>query len=469
MSSPTTASRPDAASAPAIAGAPSFASLGLAAPLVAALGAAGITTPFPIQVATLPDALAGRDVLGQGRTGSGKTLAFALPVVARLLATPRRRQRRRPRALVLVPTRELAMQVAAVIEPLAATAGARVATIFGGVPAGAQLRALDNGVEIVVACPGRLLDHMGTGAADLSTVEVTVIDEADHMADQGFLPMVQRILDATPARTQRLLFSATLAGGVDALVRRYLHDPVEHAVAVEAPAEMDHHVLVVDDADRIATVAAFARRERVVVFTRTKHRARQLAQRLGSAGVGAVDLHGNLSQAARTRNLAAFADGSASALVATDIAARGIHVDEVPLVLHADPPVEHKAYVHRAGRTARAGAAGRVVTIATHAQRDEVRDLLRRAGVTARWSNLPTGRAADAIATVDAAAAEPLPAAPAAARPAAARPAAAGTRGPRPSAPAGSGPGAGRAGGRGTGGGTGRAGRGSGRAGRPRR
>ena len=352
------------------------------------LTAQQVTQPFPIQEATLPDSLAGRDVLGQGRTGSGKTLAFALPIVARLASDRMAPMRGRPRALVLVPTRELATQVAAVIEPLAAAYGMKTATVFGGVTHGAQRKAFAAGVEIVVACPGRLLDHMQAGDVALDRIEVCVLDEADHMADQGFLPMVKRILDQTPANGQRLLFSATLAGGVDTLIARYLTNPVSHAAGVEAPVLLEHRVIVVEEADRVEQIARMAREGRVVVFTRTKHRAKQLARKLDAIGVGAVELHGNLSQNARERNLAAFSDGTATALVATDIAARGIHVDDVPLVVHADPPVEHKAYTHRSGRTARAGAAGQVVTIATPDQVGEVRDLLRRADVTAEWEGI---------------------------------------------------------------------------------
>ena len=379
---------PSASSSAAPATGTGFAALGVPAPLVALLTAQQVTEPFPIQDATLPDSLAGRDVLGQGRTGSGKTLAFALPIVARLASDPMAPMRGRPRALVLVPTRELATQVAAVIEPLAAAYGMKTATVFGGVTHGAQRTAFANGVEIVVACPGRLLDHMQAGDVRLDRIEVCVLDEADHMADQGFLPMVKRILDATPANGQRLLFSATLAGGVDTLISRYLTNPVSHAAGVEAPVLLEHRVIVVQEPDRVEEIAKMARDGRVVVFTRTKHRAKQLAKKLDAIGVGAVELHGNLSQNARERNLAAFSDGTATALVATDIAARGIHVDDVPLVVHADPPVEHKAYTHRSGRTARAGAAGQVVTIATPDQIGEVRDLLRKAGVTATWEGI---------------------------------------------------------------------------------
>jgi superfamily II DNA/RNA helicase len=356
----------------------------VSAPIAARLAEMGASAPFEIQEATLPDSLEGRDVLGQARTGSGKTIAFAIPIAQRLLTTPA--SPGRPRALVVVPTRELAVQVAATMSPLADVAGVRVATVFGGVPHGPQRAAIAAGVEILVACPGRLLDHVGAGILDLAGVEITVLDEADHMADQGFLPMVRRILDATDPASQRLLFSATLAGGVDALVSRYLSDPVTHRVADGPPAKLEHHVHTTCEDDKVADVARLCAHSRTVVFCRTKHRARKLARQLRQFDVPAVELHGNLSQAARQRNLAAFADGSASVLVATDIAARGIHVDDVPLVVHADPPIEHKAYTHRSGRTARAGAAGVVVTMCLPDQHDEVRQLLTRAKVTARWA-----------------------------------------------------------------------------------
>ena len=365
-----------------------FGDLGVPATLVAELTRQGLLEAFPIQAATLPDSLSGRDVLGQGRTGSGKTLAFSLPLVARLAATPTRRKPGHPRGLVLVPTRELATQVAAVIAPLARAAGMRVATIFGGAPYGAQRKALEGGVEIIVATPGRLIDHIEQGTASLSAVEITVIDEADHMADQGFLPVVRRLLAATPASGQRLLFSATLAGGVQALVDAFLTDPISHVAQAESPVLLEHRVIVVPEDQRAATVARMAREERVVVFTRTKRRATRMSRDLKAAGVMAVDLHGDLPHNRRQRHLDAFSDGSATALVATDIAARGIHVDDVPLVVHADPPVEHKAYVHRSGRTARAGAAGAVVTVTSLDQVAHVRGLLAKAGVSATWEGL---------------------------------------------------------------------------------
>jgi superfamily II DNA/RNA helicase len=375
---------PDVAS-PATPPAGSFADFAIPDPIVAALAAQGIVATFPIQHATLPDALAGRDLLGQGRTGSGKTLAFAIPLVARLLALPPA-EPARPRALVLVPTRELAAQVAAVLTPLAAAVNRQVTTVFGGVPHKPQLRQFAAGVDIVVACPGRLVDHLDAGALRLDQVAVCVLDEADHMADQGFLPMVKRILDKVPTDAQQMLFSATLAGGVDVLVRRYLNNPTTHTTQASPPATLVHRVVVVADADRVDTVAALVGTGRAVVFTRTKHRARQLARRLSATGLTAVDMHGNLSQPARERNLAAFASGAAQVLVATDIAARGIHVDEVPMVIHADPPVEHKAYTHRSGRTARAGAAGIVYTVATADQSADVRSLLTKANVSATWT-----------------------------------------------------------------------------------
>jgi superfamily II DNA/RNA helicase len=352
--------------------------------LCVALSRLGITLPFPIQTATLPDSLAGRDVLGRGRTGSGKTLAFALPVLTRLAADRRDRKPGRPRALILAPTRELVSQIEETIRPLARPLGLRTLTVFGGVGQGPQVSSLRAGVDIVVACPGRLEDLIGQGHASLDRIEITVLDEADHMADLGFLPVVKRLLDRTPQVGQRMLFSATLDNGIDVIVRRYLTDPVTHSVdAVESPvATMVHHVLHVSTADRLPVLVDLTSAPgRTMVFTRTKHRAKQLTRQLNAHGVPAVEMHGNLAQNARTRNLAAFADGRATALVATDIAARGIHVDDVTLVIHADPPVEHKAYLHRSGRTARAGADGTVVTLATESQHGDVRQLARKAGI----------------------------------------------------------------------------------------
>ena len=369
----------------------SFASLGVPSALIRPLTQQGIGAPFPIQTATLPDTLDGRDVLGRGRTGSGKTLAFALPLVARLaglvpgiVAKPSRPGA--PRGLVLAPTRELANQILATISPLAAAAGLRVMTIFGGVSQAGQVRQLRRGVDIVVATPGRLEDLMSQGEVRLDAVAITVLDEADHMADLGFLPGVTRILTATPAGGQRMLFSATLDGGIDKLVKRFLNRPLEHSVdAASSPVTaMSHHVLLVADPGQkrqvVRELASGA--ERRLLFTRTKHQARKLARELTAEGIPAVELHGNLSQNARERGLKAFADGQVRVMVATDIAARGIHVDGVDLVVHVDPPAEHKAYLHRSGRTARAGNAGDVVTLVLPEQRKDFQSLSRAAKIT---------------------------------------------------------------------------------------
>jgi superfamily II DNA/RNA helicase len=367
---------------------PTFEALGVPAPLVASLAAAGITAPFPIQAVTLPDALAGYDILGQGRTGSGKTLGYSLPLVARLAGG--RTKACRPRGLVLLPTRELASQVREVLLPLARTMGLGVTTVFGGTEQRSQVAALHDRADIVVACPGRLADLIEQGHCHLGDVEVTVLDEADQMADLGFLPVVRDLLDATPAGGQRMLFSATLDGAVNALVHRFLNEPARHAVDSAAPpAQISHHLLTVSPADRLAVVCALAGGHgRALVFTRTRHGARTLARQLAEAGVPAAELHGDLPQGARTRNLASFSSGAVRVMVATDIAARGIHVDGIGLVIHADPPAEHKAYLHRAGRTARAGAAGVVITLQTPDQGGGVRRLMRRAGV------IPLARAA---------------------------------------------------------------------------
>jgi superfamily II DNA/RNA helicase len=360
----------------------SFADLGIGEPMINVLTAQGITAPFPIQLATLPDALAGRDTLGRGKTGSGKTLAFCMPLVDRLA---RMRRPSGPTGLVLAPTRELASQIAAVLEPLAAAYKLKVTTIFGGVPQNRQVAALRSGIDIVVACPGRLEDLMKQRLICLDAVEVTVLDEADHMADLGFLPAVTRILAATPSRGHRMLFSATLDNDVDKLVKRFLRNPVTHSVdAADSPVPaMTHHVFhvagVAAKKELVHRLASGTGRR--VLFMRTKHQARKLAKQLTESGVPSVDLHGNLSQPARDRNLAAFTTGKARVLVATDIAARGVHVDAVELVVHVDPPADHKAYLHRSGRTARAGNAGDVVTLALPEQRKELQAMMRRAGI----------------------------------------------------------------------------------------
>src|ERR1700733_4863306 len=364
----------------------SFADLGVPARLISNLSARGITEPFPIQVSTLPDTLAGLDVLGRGKTGSGKTLAFSIPLVVRLADAKRRPAH--PTGLVLAPTRELATQISTALEPLAASYGLKVTTIFGGVSQSRQESALRAGADIVVACPGRLEDLMRQRLISLDSVDITVLDEADHMADLGFLPGVTRILAATPSNGQRLLFSATLDNGVDKLVKRFLRNHVMHSVdeVNSHVAEMTHHVFHVASAgaksELVHRLASGTGRR--ILFMRTKHQARKLARQLTDAGVPSVDLHGNLSQPARDRNLAAFTSGEARVLVATDIAARGVHVDEVQLVVHVDPPAEHKAYLHRSGRTARAGSSGDVVTVVLPEQRRDTNDLLRRAGIAVR-------------------------------------------------------------------------------------
>ncbi|RPE84466.1 superfamily II DNA/RNA helicase [Curtobacterium sp. PhB137] len=362
-----------------------FSDLGVPAPMVAVLADQGKETAFPIQEDTLPDSLQGKDVLGRGRTGSGKTIAFAIPLVARLAASGRKRRAGRPRALVLAPTRELATQIDVALAPLAKAMGLNTTTIFGGVGQGRQVDALRGGVDVVVACPGRLADLMQQGHVNLGDIEVTVLDEADHMADMGFLPGVTKIMQATPEQGQRLLFSATLDNGVDKLVKKFLHNPVMHSVdEANSPVEaMTHHLFEVADADAkkhlVSTLASGNGRR--ILFMRTKHHAKRLAKQLSSQGIPAVDLQGNLSQGARERNLAKFSSGEALVLVATDVAARGVHVDNVELVVHVDPPTEHKAYLHRSGRTARAGSSGDVVTVTMPAERRDVAQMMRAAAI----------------------------------------------------------------------------------------
>ena len=359
-----------------------FASLGVPAPLVAVLAQDGIISPFPVQAATLPDALAGRDILGRAQTGSGKTLGFSLPLVTRLAGG--QTASGRPRGLVLVPTRELATQVYEVLRPLARAMGLFVTTIYGGVSYGPQVTALRRRTDIIVATPGRLADLINQGECNLADVEVMVIDEADQMADLGFLPIVRRLLESTPADGQRMLFSATLDAAIDVLVRRFLSNPATHSVNENSsPAEIEHHVLTIDPARKLEVLAALVGGDkRSLVFTRTKHGAERLARQLTELGIPAAELHGNLRQGARARNLAAFSNGIARVMVATDIAARGIHVDGIDLVIHADPPAEHKAYVHRSGRTARGGADGVVVTLQMRSQAREVTAMMRKADIT---------------------------------------------------------------------------------------
>lgn len=365
-----------------------FADLGVPTKITNVLARDGKTHPFPIQADTLGDTLAGRDVLGRGKTGSGKTLAFSIPVAARLGNAGGRARPGHPRALILAPTRELATQIDEAIKPLAAAYRLTTTTIFGGVNQRRQENALAKGVDIVVACPGRLEDLMKQRVVSLDSIEITVLDEADHMADLGFLPGVTRIMSATPAKGQRLLFSATLDNGVDKLVKRFMTNPTTHSVdSADSHVElMTHHVFHVSSADAKKDLVRrlAAGHGRRVLFMRTKHQAKRLAKQLTADGIPSVDLHGNLSQNARDRNLAAFADGSAQVLVATDVAARGVHVDGIELVVHVDPPAEHKAYLHRSGRTARAGTAGDVVTLVLPEQRRDTKDLLRKAKITAQ-------------------------------------------------------------------------------------
>ncbi|WP_396027469.1 DEAD/DEAH box helicase [Actinomycetospora sp. TBRC 11914] len=333
-------------------------------------------------------------MLGRGRTGSGKTLAFGLPVLAKLARCDAPTRRSRPRALVLLPTRELASQVRDALAPLSEALGLEQTVVYGGVGQRPQEQALRRGVDLLIACPGRLEDLIGQGILDLDHVEITVLDEADHMSDLGFLPAVRRLLRRTPSGSQRLLFSATLDGEVDKVVREFLHKPVTHSVdrASEPIPDMTHHVFTVRKDDRNAVIRELAGGHgRTMLFTRTKHSARRISRQLTAAGIPASELHGNLSQNARDRNLGQFRDGDVRVLVATDIAARGIHVDDVALVVHVDPPSEHKAYLHRSGRTARAGAAGDVVTLVQPEQREEVAKLTRKAGIRPRAAEIGPG------------------------------------------------------------------------------
>ncbi|MGV2922233.1 DEAD/DEAH box helicase [Streptomyces alfalfae] len=377
---------------PALPAVERFADLDMPAPLLGELGRQGVTVPFPIQGATLPNSLAGRDVLGRGRTGSGKTLAFGLALLSRTAG--RRAEAGQPLGLILVPTRELAQQVTDALTPYARAVRLRLATVVGGVSIGRQISALRGGAEVVVATPGRLKDLIDRGDCRLDQVDTTVLDEADQMADMGFMPQVTELLDLVRPDGQRMLFSATLDRNVDLLVRRYLADPVVHSVDPSAGAvsTMEHHVLHVHGADKHATTAAIAAREgRVIMFLDTKHAVDRLTQDLLDSGVRAAALHGGKSQPQRTRTLTWFKTGHVSVLVATNVAARGIHVDDLGLVVNVDPPTDPKDYLHRGGRTARAGESGSVVTLVTPNQRRGMVRLMSDAGIRPQITQVRSG------------------------------------------------------------------------------
>ncbi|WP_108248985.1 DEAD/DEAH box helicase [Planctomonas deserti] len=366
-----------------------FEQLGLGGNIVAQLAQLGAPSPFPIQAATIPDVLAGRDVLGRGRTGSGKTIAFGAPLVERLMennGAKNRKMGRKPRALILAPTRELAMQIDRTVQPIARSVGLFTATIFGGVPQYRQVGALQRGVDILIATPGRLEDLIEQGRLDLREIQITVLDEADHMCDLGFLEPVQRILRQTAPGGQRLLFSATLDRAVASLVNEFLTDPAVHEVAGEdqASSTIDHRLLLIEQREKSAIIEQLVQGEgKTLIFARTRAYAEQLADQLEDAGVPATSLHGDLNQSRRTRNLQMLTSGRVKVLVATDVAARGIHVDDISLVIQADPPDEYKTYMHRSGRTGRAGKHGTVVTLVNRSRRRRMEELLDRAEVTA--------------------------------------------------------------------------------------
>ncbi|MFF4188762.1 DEAD/DEAH box helicase [Streptomyces sp. NPDC001691] len=379
---------------PALPPVTAFAELGLPTEVLDLLAGLGMNEPFPIQAATLPNSLAGRDVLGRGRTGSGKTLAFGLALLARTAG--RRADFKKPLALILVPTRELAQQVTDALTPYARALRLRMATVVGGMSIGRQAGALRSGAEVVVATPGRLKDLIERRDCRLDQVAITVLDEADQMADMGFMPQVTELLDQVRPEGQRMLFSATLDRNVDLLVRKYLHDPVVHSVDPSAGAvtTMEHHVLHVQSADKYATTTEIAARDgRVIMFLDTKHAVDQLTKHLLQSGVRAAALHGGKSQPQRTRTLAQFKTGDVSVLVATNVAARGIHVDNLDLVVNVDPPTDHKDYLHRGGRTARAGESGSVVTLVLPNQRREMSRLMMTAGITPTITQVRSGEA----------------------------------------------------------------------------
>ncbi|KOV93892.1 DEAD/DEAH box helicase [Streptomyces sp. NRRL B-3648] len=373
-----------------------FADLGLPEGIVRKLAQNGVTTPFPIQAATIPDALAGKDILGRGRTGSGKTLSFGLPTLAQLAGG--RTQKHKPRAVILTPTRELAMQVADALQPYGDVLGLKMKVVCGGTSMGNQIYALERGVDILVATPGRLRDIINRGACSLEDVQITVLDEADQMSDLGFLPEVTELLDQVPAGGQRMLFSATMENEIKTLVDRYLNAPVLHEVdaAQGAVTTMSHHILIVKPKDKAPVTAAIASRKgRTIIFVRTQLGADRVAEQLREAGVKSDALHGGMTQGARTRTLADFKDGYVNVLVATDVAARGIHVDGIDLVLNVDPAGDHKDYLHRAGRTARAGRTGTVVSLSLPHQRRQIFRLMEDAGVDAARHIIQGGAAFD--------------------------------------------------------------------------
>ncbi|EFL40558.1 ATP-dependent RNA helicase, partial [Streptomyces griseoflavus Tu4000] len=373
-----------------------FADLGLPEGVVRKLAQNGVTTPFPIQAATIPDALAGKDILGRGRTGSGKTLSFGLPTLATLAGG--RTEKHKPRAVILTPTRELAMQVADALQPYGDVVGLRMKVVCGGTSMGNQIYALERGVDILVATPGRLRDIINRGACSLENVQIAVLDEADQMSDLGFMPEVTELLDQVPPGGQRMLFSATMENEIKTLVDRYLKDPVSHEVdaAQGAVTTMSHHILVVKPKDKAPVTAAIASRKgRTIIFVRTQLGADRVAEQLRDAGAKADALHGGMTQGARTRTLADFKDGYVNVLVATDVAARGIHVDGIDLVLNVDPAGDHKDYLHRAGRTARAGRTGTVVSLSLPHQRRQIFRLMEDAGVDATRHIIQGGAAFD--------------------------------------------------------------------------
>jgi len=367
----------------------SFDSLGVSEPLVKALANQGISTAFPIQALTIADALAGRDVCGKAKTGSGKTLAFGLPLLQRTAETanddPRAPGRpARPRALVLLPTRELAVQVHDVLEPLAGAAGLQVVAVYGGADIDRQIAKLRKGVDVVIATPGRLIDLGDRGELSVADLETLVLDEADRMADMGFMPQVEWVLRRLERPHQTLLFSATLDGAVDRLVKRYLTDPVHHVVvsSTQTVAAMEHRFIQVHQMDKVKVAAAICRpKEKALIFVRTKRGADRLVEQLGKEGVRAAAIHGDLRQSNREKALAEFSSGKLPVLVATDVAARGLHIDGVDVVIHYDPPEDHKAYLHRSGRTARAGSAGVVAMLVLWNQVVEAEVIQRRLGL----------------------------------------------------------------------------------------